>query len=166
MPTHPIWIFHAKGATSMPTRIARISRRMSRRLGVHGMGLLLIAVAWATIGITIITTPDPEAYPGVFYLGIDPSIRATLWLVPSILCLISALDRRGPRRDGIALTLAFAPPMLRASSYFWSWVIDVWPGPQTGHPRGGSLTIIYVCLIGLVVLVAAIPDDGDGCERE
>ena len=145
----------------MPTALHRAARRATTRLGVHGCGLLLIAAIWALMGAGVLTAPHVTGSADTILIHqyIPMPFRATMWLTASALCVTYAIDRRGPRRDGIALALATIPPMLRAASYLWSWIMSVVPGEPTGSPRGWLTAAIYACMVGLVWLVAAIRDD-------
>ena len=147
---------------AMPTALHRAARRATTRLGVHGCGLLLIAAIWALMGAGVLTGPHLAGDPDVMlvHLYIPAPIRATMWLTAAALCAAYALDRRGPRRDGVAVAVACIPPMLRFASYLWSWIVSIVPGDPDGSPRGWYTASIYACMVGLVWLVAAIPDDG------
>ena len=144
----------------MPTVIHRAARRASSHLGAHGLGLCLIAGFWALIAIGQLTgTQTPEPGRHLLHQHIPTVAAATLWLTTAMGALASAIDRNGPRRDGLALAAAVIPPVIWAVSYLWSWIVSLIPGPPTGSPRGWFAASLYACAIGLVWLVAAIPDE-------
>ena len=142
----------------MPTRIHRAARALTKRLGTHGLGLLLIAMLWGLIGVSIFSEPA-SVYPGLLHLLIPTPIRATMWLLPASLCFVAALDAKGPRRDGLALVAAVVPVMIRLVSYLWAWMVEIIPGVPDGNPRGWVSASVYACMVGFVALVAAIPDE-------
>lgn len=145
----------------MPTILHRAARRLTGHLGVHGFGLVLIAVIWALLALGILTAPTvaPDEGRQLFHQYIPPTYAATLWLTTALGTLASAIDRDGPRRDGLALAAAVMPPTLWMASYVWSWIASLVPGAPAGSPRGWLSAAIYACLVGLVWLVAAIPDE-------
>lgn len=145
----------------MPTVLHRTARRLTRKLGVHGSGLVLIAVIWALVGVGALTpAPVTEAGdPHLLHRLIPPVIDATMWLTAAMGCLAAALDRNGPRRDGLALAFAVVPPVIRLGSYLWAWLISIVPGDPVGSPRGWFVAAFYACMVALVWLVAAIPED-------
>lgn len=145
----------------MPTVLHRTARRLTRKLGVHGSGLVLIAVVWGLVGVGALT-PQPittAGDPHLLHRLIPPVIDATMWLTAAMGCLAAALDRNGPRRDGLALAFAVVPPVIRLGSYLWSWLISIFPGDPAGSPRGWFTAAFYTCMVALVWLVAAIPED-------
>jgi hypothetical protein len=141
----------------MPTRIHKAARRLTSRLGVHGAGLLFIAAVWWIIGIRLLIHPAP-APDGVWHAYIPTPISLAMWWGASLLCLGAAIDRHGPRRDGFALGFATIPPALAVCSYIWSWIISLIPSEPHGYPLGWYTASLYLALVGLVVLVTAIPD--------
>ena len=145
----------------MPTILHNAARRLTRHLGVHGFGLVLIAGIWSLLALGILTAPEaaPDPERQLFHQYIPPTYAATLWLTTALGAFAAAIDRDGPRRDGLALAAAALPPAVWMASYAWSWVASVVPGPPGGSPRGWLSAAIYACLMGLVWLVAAIPDE-------
>jgi hypothetical protein len=149
----------------MPTVLHRTARRLTKKLGVHGSGLVLIAIMWTLIGISALSPQPAQPQPGAYLLHqyIPPVITATMWFTAGLGCLAAALDRNGPRRDGLALALAVIPPVIRVTSYLWSWGISLIPGDPAGSPRGWYAAALFSCLVALVWLVAAIPEEnGNG----
>ena len=142
----------------MPTRLHRAARRLTRRLGVHGYGLLLIAGIWLLVGLRIVVEPVPLP-PGTWHGILPESVRIALWWSAALLCLGAAIDRNGPRRDGFALAVAVVPPTIALTSYLWSWIVSLLPGEPHGYPFGWYAASLYLALVGIVWLVAAIPDE-------
>lgn len=139
------------GGLSLPTRMHRAARRLTGRLGVHGYGLLWIAFVWWAIGLRALLLPA-GSQPKSGILGFIPdNVALVLWWGAALLCLSAAIDREGPRRDGFALSAAVAAPIIFGSSYLAAWLIN-------GNPIGWYVAIYYFALVGLVTLVAAIPD--------
>ena len=144
----------------MPTRLHRAARRLTRHLGAHGSGLLLIAAIWLLIGLRLVL--DPVALPPSTWHGMIPDpIRLALWWSAALLCIGAAVDRDGPRRDGFALSVAVVPPMIALTSYLWAWVVSLVPGEPIGYPHGWYAASLYAALVGIVWLVAAIPDESE-----
>ena len=144
----------------MPTALHRTARRLTKKLGVHGSGLVLIAAIWTLVAIAALTLQLPVK-DGAFLLhkSIPVVIDATMWLTAALGCLAAALDRNGPRRDGLALAFAVIPPMIRFGSYLVSWVVALIPGEPAGTPSGWYSAALYLCMVAIVWLVAAIPDE-------
>ena len=144
----------------MPTILHRAARRMTGRLGVHGFGLILIAVIWSILGVAQLTGPAKPS-PGLhlFHQHIPVVYAATLWLVAGLGCLGAAIDRDGPRRDGLALAFSVLPPAVWSFSHIWAWIVSIIPGEPGGSPRGWVAGALYACMVGLVWLAAAIPDE-------
>ena len=144
----------------MPTVLHRAARRLTGSLGVHGFGLVLIAAIWALLAVARLTDPV-EAVNGdpFIHRHIPVVAAATLWLTAGMGCLGAAVDRNGPRRDGLALAFAVIPPAIWTASTTYAWVVSLIPGGSAGAPRGWVAGALYACLVGLVWLVAAIPDD-------
>lgn len=144
----------------MPTVLHRTARRLTRKLGVHGSGLVLIAAIWTLVAIAALTL-DLPVRDGAMLLHrhIPVVIDATMWLTAALGCLAAALDRNGPRRDGLALAFAVVPPVIRFGSYLWSWIVALIPGEPDGTPTGWYSAAIYSCMVAMVWLVAAIPDE-------
>ena len=147
----------------MPTILHRTARRITHKLGVHGSGLILIALIWALVAVGSMTPqrlPGPAGTdPHLLHLLIPPLIDATMWLTAAMGCAAAALDRNGPRRDGLALAFAVVPPMIRFTSYVWAWLVSLMPGGPAGYPRGWYVAALFACMVAIVWLVAAIPED-------
>ena len=136
----------------MPTILHRAARRLTGRLGWHGFGLLIIAVAWFIIGLRELLEP-PVTIPSSAWHGlIAPEIRLVLWWIPAAGCAAAALDGNGPRRDSFALASAIVPPTFIGASMFWAWLMG-------DHPLGWYAAAFYLVLVAIVVLVAAHPSD-------
>ena len=145
----------------MPTRLHRLARRLSGHLGVHGVGLLIIAAIWVLVGLGLVLTPSQTPPDATWHGAIPTEIRLALWWGSALVCIGAAIDTRRPRRDGFALALAVIPPMIRLTSYAWAWVVSFLPG-EGGYGLGWYAASIYLALVAIVWLVAAIPDDGTG----
>jgi hypothetical protein len=144
----------------MPTRLHRAARHLTHHLGVHGSGLLLIAAIWLLVGLRLLVDPIPPP-PSTWHGMIPDPVRMTLWWSAALLCIGAAVDRSGPRRDGFALTVAVVPPMIALTSYLWAWLVSLFPGEPHGYPGGWYAAALYAALVGLVWLVAAIPDESE-----
>lgn len=144
----------------MPTVLHRTARRLTRHLGVHGSGLLLIGLLWLLVGIGALTPQPPSGTDALLlHQRMSPIIDATMWFTAAMGCLAAALDRNGPRRDGLALAFASIPPMIRFTSYLWGWIVSLLPGEPVGYPRGWYVAALFACLVAMVWLVAAIPEE-------
>lgn len=145
----------------MPTVLHRTARRLTRKLGVHGSGLVLIGAIWILTGVSALTPqPLPAGRdPHLLHMLIPPVIDATMWFTAAMGCLAAALDRNGPRRDGLALAFAVVPPVIRLGSYLWAWLVSLLPGDPAGYPRGWFVAALFACMVAMVWLVAAIPED-------
>lgn len=144
----------------MPTVFHRTARKLTRKLGVHGSGLVLIGAVWTLMAVGALTLElptNPEAV--LLHRQIPVYIDATIWLTAAMGCFAAAFDRNGPRRDGLALAFAVIPPVIRFASYLWSWVVALVPGEPDGTPTGWFSALLYLCMVGVVCLVAAIPDE-------
>jgi hypothetical protein len=104
----------------------------------------------------------------LIHLSIPGPIRAALWFAGAAMCAAVAMQRSATprrravaRRDGLALAVATAAPMVRVASHGWSWIVSVIPGPPVGTPRGWLTAAIFASMVGIVWLVAAIPDEQD-----
>lgn len=138
------------GGLSLPTRMHRAARRLTRRFGAHGFGLLTITFFWTAIGVRALLAPSPT--PTGILAFIPDSVELVLWWAPALLCLGAAIDREGPRRDAFALVAAIIAPILSAVSYATASVVGA-------MPLGWYVAVLYCTPISLVVLVAATPDE-------
>lgn len=139
----------------MPTRLHHAARRLTDRLGVHGYGLLLAAFAWTLIGAGVFVAPGNGVLPHEL---IPAPIRLCLWWAPALLALSAAIEREGPRRDAFALGALVFAPSIRFVSHLWAWGVSLIPGGHSGHHLGWLSAAFYLIPIGLVALIAAIPD--------
>ena len=136
----------------MPTLLHRAARRLTRRLGAHGFGLVLIALVWGVIGLRELLEPPP-VIPASAWHGLIPSeIRLVIWWIPAAGCLAAALDGNGPRRDSFALVSAIVPPAFIGASVTWAWLMG-------DHALGWYGGIFYLALMAIVALVAAYPEE-------
>lgn len=120
---------------------------LRQRLGVRGLGLLLIWVTWSLIGLGVYQDESVTA-AGAPHLIIPAHIRAALWLASGTLALVLACSRRW---DRLALLAAVLMPTGRVTSYLWAWIVY-------GYPGGWYNAAIHAVLVAYVLLVAGIVD--------
>lgn len=136
------------GGLSLPTRLHRAARRVTRRLGVHGYGLLVITFLWAVVGVGALSfgAPDPHVSSTPWLI-----MRLVAWWGAALLCLSAAVDREGPRRDAFALGFAAAGPVMDTTLYMYAW--------RQGNPDGWFWSAVHLAFLAIAVLVAATQDD-------
>lgn len=128
---------------------------LRQRLGVRGLGLLLIWVTWSLIGLGVYQDESVTA-AGAPHLIIPAHIRAALWLASGTLALVLACSRRW---DRLALLAAVLMPTVRVMSYLWAWIVYISPGGgEPGYPGGWYNAAIHAVLVAYVLLVAGIVD--------
>lgn len=128
---------------------------LRQRLGVRGLGLLLIWVTWSLIGLGVYQDESVTA-AGASHLIIPAHIRAALWLASGTLALVLACSRRW---DRLALLAAVLMPTGRVTSYLWAWIVYISPGGEPGgYPGGWYNAAIHAVLVAYVLLVAGIVD--------
>ena len=127
---------------------------LRQRLGVRGLGLLLIWATWSLIGLGVYQDESVTA-AGEPHLIIPAHIRAALWLASGTLALVLACSRRW---DRLALLAAVLMPTVRVTSYLWAWIVYIPPGGEPGYPGGWYNAAIHAVLIAYVLLVAGIVD--------
>lgn len=120
---------------------------LRQRLGVRGLGLLLIWVTWSLIGLGVYQDESVTA-AGAPHLIIPAHIRAALWLASGTLALVLACSRRW---DRLALLAAVLMPTVPVTSYLWAWIVYISPG-------GWYNAAIHAVLVAYVLLVAGIVD--------
>jgi len=120
---------------------------LRQRLGVRGLGLLLIWVTWSLIGLGVYQGESVTA-AGAPHLIIPAHIRAALWLASGTLALVLACSRRW---DRLALLAAVLMPTVRVTSYLWAWIVYISPGSWYN-------AAIHAVLVAYVLLVAGIVD--------
>lgn len=120
---------------------------LRQRLGVRGLGLLLIWVTWSLIGLGVYQDESVTA-AGAPHLIIPAHICAALWLASGTLALVLACSRRW---DRLALLAAVLMPTVRVTSYLWAWIVHISPG-------GWYNAAIHAVLVAYVLLVAGIVD--------
>lgn len=124
---------------------------------VRSRGLLLIGVIWFLLGLGMaFTTPVPVSDAWDTYL--PESLRVALWWSAALGAIGAAIDKQDGKRDWLALAFCVVPPMIRITSFLWAWVVYLWPGGNPGYDRGWYSAAVYSALVGLVWLVASIPD--------
>ena len=137
------------GGLSLPTRLHRAARRVTRRLGVHGYGLLVITFLWTVVGVGVLSFGPPDPHVG------SPAwlvVRLVAWWGGALLCLSAAVDREGPRRDAFALGFAATAPIVDATLYAYAW--------QQGSERYGWFwATVHLAFLAIAVLVAAVKDE-------
>lgn len=124
------------------------------RLGVRGLGLLLIWATWSMIGIGVYQDASVTV-SGAPHLLIPIDVRAGLWIGSGTLALLLSTSRRW---DHIALIAAIIMPTVRVTSYAWAWITYLAPGGVEGYPNGWYNAAIHSVLVGFALLVAAIVD--------
>ena len=129
-------------------------------LPIRSRGLLLISVIWFLIGLGVQAAPATPV-DSAFHFWLPEALHTAIWWAASFGALGAALDKQDGRRDWLALAACTIPPMLRLTSYLWSWIMYLWPGGPPGYAKGWLSAAIYGCLVGLVWLVASIPDVQD-----
>ena len=127
---------------------------LRQRLGVRGLGLLLIWVTWSLIGLGVYQDESVTA-AGAPHLIIPAHIRAALWLASGTPALVLACSRRW---DRLALLAAVLMPTGRVTSYLWAWIVYISPGGEPGYPGGWYSAAIHAVLVAYVLLVAGIVD--------
>lgn len=132
----------------MPTLLHRAARRITRRLGVHGAGLLIITFLWTVVGIGALHFGAPDSDVGTPAWLI---VRLVAWWGGALLCLSAAVDREGPRRDAFALGFAAAGPVMDATLYIYAW--------RQGNPDGWFWAAVHLAFLAVAILVAATQDD-------
>lgn len=129
---------------------------MSRRIApdLRGGGFALCAVGWFLFGLAIINgvSGNPANAP---HMKIPEPIRIMLWLGPASLAAV-AIWVRGSWRTLALVTLVIGP-IVRTASYLWLWILSL-AGDEGGRPSGWYTAALHAAMIGIVVLVAAIPD--------
>lgn len=130
---------------------------LRQRLGVRGLGLLLIWVTWSLIGLGVYQDESVTA-AGAPHLIIPAHIRAALWLASGTLALVLACSRRW---DRLALLAAVLMPTVPVTSYLWAWIVYISPGGEPGYPGypgGWYNAAFHAVLVAYVLLVAGIVD--------
>jgi len=133
-----------------------IKRRPSR-LGRRGAVLLILGVIWFFIGISTITDPyaGGSRNQGLFHEALPPWLRATLWIGTALLALSSAWRVAG-RRDDWGYMALILMPTVRAMSYLWAWLIDLFDGQ--GDPTGWLGAIVWGTVTILVYTISGWPE--------
>ena len=130
---------------------------LRQRLGVRGLGLLLIWVTWSLIGLGVYQDESVTA-AGAPHLIIPAHIRAALWLASGTPALVLACSRRW---DRLALLAAVLMPTVPVTSYLWAWIVYISPGGEPGYPGypgGWYNAAFHAVLVAYVLLVAGIVD--------
>jgi len=127
---------------------------LRQRLGVRGLGLLLIWVTWSLIGLGVYQDESVTAAAALYYI-IPAHVRAALWLASGTPALVLACSRRW---DRLALLAAVLMPTMPVTSYLWAWIVYISPGGEPGYPGGWYNAAIHAVLVAYVLLVAGIVD--------
>ncbi|WP_122262247.1 hypothetical protein [Ornithinimicrobium cerasi] len=123
------------------------------RLGRRGGMLLLMAGLWAYVGTGIVIGPVVEV-PGLIHTQWPTWVRVGEWYVAAVFGIVHAWRLR----DTAAWALLLLPPLIRAVSFLWGWVVWLVPGGEAGYPRGLWAAVLYLFMCGTVLLCAGWPD--------
>jgi len=132
-------------------------KRSPTKLGRRGAVLIILGIIWAFIGISTITDPYAGAgrNQGLFHEALPVWLRATLWIGTALLALSSAWRVAG-RRDDWGYMGLILMPTVRAMSYLWAWLIDLFGGQ--GDPTGWLGFIVWGTVTILVYTISGWPE--------
>jgi len=136
-----------------PTPVRTILRR---HIGVRGQGMILAAAIWGLVGLGAVVSPLDSPPPSVWHLTIPAVVRVALWWIPALVAVVLAPS---DHRSHWGLGVLALPPLVYGLSYLWGWLMDVFPGPPPGDPRGWLSASFYLLMVAFVVLLAHIPAD-------
>jgi len=132
-------------------------KRSPAHLGRRGGVLLILGVIWVFIGISTILDPYAGVgrNRGLFHEALPVWLRATLWIGTALLALSSAWRVAG-RRDDWGYMALILMPTVRAMSYLWAWLIDLFGGH--GDPTGWLGALVWATLAILVYTISGWPE--------
>lgn len=128
-----------------------------------GRGLLILAVGWVALGLTV--QADPVTRPSwVWHMGLPIPLRIGIWWAGSAVALVAAWRQRW---RSAALFLLIIAPAIRATSFLIAWAVSVAPGPPPGYPMGWRYAILYALVTSFVYYIAGPPaaDDDELAHR-
>jgi len=132
-------------------------KRPSTKLGRRGAVLLILGVIWLFIGISIIADPyaGGSRNQGLFHEESPSWLRATLWITTALFAL-SAAWRPAGRRDDWGYMALILMPTVRAMSFLWAWLINLFGGQ--GDPVGWLGFIVWGTVVILVYTISGWPE--------
>jgi len=128
----------------------------STNLGRRGAVLLILGVIWFFIGISTITDPYASGRNlSLFHESLPSWLRATLWIGTALLALSSAWRAAG-RRDDWGYMGLILMPTVRAMSFLWAWLVDLFDGK--GDATGWLGAIVWGTVTILVYTISGWPE--------
>ena len=133
----------------MPHRI------IVRRVGLRGEALLGLGIVWILMGVGVSAgLHQPREASGLWHLLLPDGMRAGIWLATGAIAIIAA---KWQHLSPTALALLTVAPMIRVTSYLWSWLMALIPGPPSGNFDAWYGCLTQLALLGAVLFVAHVP---------
>lgn len=137
------------------------------RLGVRGEAMVLIALAWALMGVGVLTGTAPDiSGRGLLHLVIPGEIRGLLWLTTAAVAFATCANRERSVYGIVALVVMPAWRLVSYAGSFFLWAVEqaspgwhLWAEPHAVHGYSGSWynSIFYVLMVGFVLVAGRIP---------
>ncbi len=135
------------------------------RIGRRGASLLILAGLWASIGVSLLTTPEAAVPPNasLFHRLIPIWIRAALWIGTALIAAWYALRPR-QRADSLGFAALIFMPLERTASFFVGWAISLITGGEAGYAPGLYGAIAWGSASALIIIIAGWPEPEQRCE--
>lgn len=130
------------------------------RIPVRSEGVILAGAYWCLIGWGAWSPGRSLDNPGAWHLLLPPEWGSGIWFVTGGAAVVTGVMSIWPNlkdRTTLGLQLLMIGPIIRFSSWLWSWFLYLVYGSTSGDHLGWFWAAIYAGLILLVVLLAHIP---------
>ena len=150
----------------MPYRL--VPKPLLKRIGRRGMVLILLGVAWATMGLALVLS-GPRPHDGDYASEIPHEnlpwpVLGLLWLGSGVVAFLVGLrdSRTHGTRDHAGFMAVTAPPILYAGSFLVSFVTYALSLGEHGWSLGILGFAVYGALALLIGVIAGWPEAPEG----
>jgi hypothetical protein len=142
----------------------RPGRGLLPRLGRRGLMLLLLGLAYTSIGFGFVLIPQERfSAPGAGGLlqVLDSPWFGFLWIAGGVVACASGFVRARTGHDAIGFNGLVVPAFVWSAFYTWSFLANVTTGGELGRPSAWIAAVVYAALTAIVLFLARWPDPDD-----
>lgn len=131
-------------------------RALARRahLAPRAQVLVLIGVAWAAYGASVIVAPDRLGSLAP-HEHVPAGVRGVAWVVTGAVALAVAFRSRHSTCDHWGFTALVIMPLTRMVSHLLDFAFWALPGWPDGSPRGWAPAIVWAVVTDLIIVIGA-----------
>lgn len=142
----------------------RLGSAVLPRLGRRGLMLLLLGLAYTSIGFGFVLVPQERFSapgPGGLLQVLDSPWFGFLWVAGGLVACASGFARARTGHDAVGFNGLVVPAFVWAAFYAWSFLANVVSGGELGRPNTWIASVVYAALTAIVLFLARWPDPDD-----